>query len=137
MPIYLPVTMGTAGVLAVIFLVLSANAVAGRAKHRIILGDEGNDDMRARMRAQGNFVEYAPIFLILMALLELAQANRTALLVFGGLMILARLAHAYGIPRPAPNPFRAVGFMLSFLLIAAEAIYVLIIAGPYLLGVGT
>jgi hypothetical protein len=63
----LPVTLATAGALGIIYLVLAARVVRGRWTHRVSLGDGGNAAMQRLIRAHGNFGEYVPMLLILMA----------------------------------------------------------------------
>lgn len=122
-PLPLPVTLVTACVLALMCLVLAARISRARLKHRISLGDKGNEELMVRMRVHGNFIEFVPFVLILMALLESAGANSTALTAAGAALVLARVMHAFGLPRPAPNIFRAGGAGITYLLMAALAIW--------------
>ena len=126
--IILPVTLVTAGTLALIGLVLAARIGHGRVKFLVPMGDGGNPDMIVRMRTHANFVEYVPLFVVLLALLELAGANRTALTGIGAAMVLCRLLHAIGMPRPTPNFFRATGALGTFALTAGVAVYGLALA---------
>ena len=80
-PLPLPVTLVTACVLALMGLILAARVSRVRMKHRISLGDKGNEELMVRMRIHGNFIEFVPFVLILMALLESSGANSTALAV--------------------------------------------------------
>ena len=58
------------------------------------------------MRAHGNYAENMPIFLILLALLELARGDRMILWAAAIAFILARLLHAFGMDRPGANWMR-------------------------------
>jgi len=104
----------------------------GRARHaaKVSIGDGGDPRLIARMRAQANFVEYTPFFLILLALVELAHGSATWLWGVAILFILARIAHAFGMDRPAPNPLRMGGILVTFLVLIGLAGYA--IAIPYL-----
>jgi uncharacterized membrane protein YecN with MAPEG domain len=82
------------------------------------------------MRAHANFAEYTPFVLILLGLIELAQGSRTWLWLVAILYILARIAHAFGMDRPAPNPLRAGGAAVTMLVLIGLAGYALAI--PYL-----
>jgi uncharacterized membrane protein YecN with MAPEG domain len=82
------------------------------------------------MRAHANFVEYTPFFLILLGLVELASGSSTWLWLVAIVYILARIAHAFGMERPAPNKLRAGGIVVTMLALLALAIYALTI--PYL-----
>lgn len=71
----LSVTMITAGLLGLIVLFLSGYVVAGRVKFKINSGDGGNDEMRQRVRAQANFVEYVPIGLMEVSIVTASPAR--------------------------------------------------------------
>lgn len=123
----LPITLSTASVLTIICLGLIVNVARGRWKHRVPMGDGGNADLLVRMRTHSNFVEYVPLLLVLMALLELAGANRIFLMSFGVALIVFRVLHAIGMPRRAPNIYRASGAGGSLLLMILAAGYGLIL----------
>jgi len=89
------VTMFYAGVLALLFLALSVQTIRMRAKHNVNLGDGGNPAMQRIMRGHGNFAEYVPMVLILMALLETQNAGAVLMNVIGGTLLVGRLIHGY------------------------------------------
>jgi uncharacterized membrane protein YecN with MAPEG domain len=84
------------------------------------------------MRAHANFVEYTPLFLILLALVELSQGSKTWLWGISILFILGRLAHPFGMDRPAPNKLRLVGIVITWAVLLGLAAYALVL--PYLDG---
>ena len=129
-PMSLPITLTTAGILGLLALVLSFRVSAARGKYKINIGDGGNADLLVRIRTHANFVEYVPLLLILLGLLELSGANRIALLVGAVLLILARISHAIGMA--GPIALRAVGAMTTSLLLVAGSIYGLVLAIPNL-----
>ena len=126
----LPITLTTAGVLGLLGLVLSFRVSMGRGKHKIFMGDGGNPDMIVRMRTQANFVEYVPLLLVLLGLLELGGANRTALIVGAAVLVVARVLHAIGMA--GPMALRVTGAIATYLLLAAGSIYGLVLAIPNL-----
>ncbi|GAA3256566.1 hypothetical protein GCM10020258_16180 [Sphingomonas yabuuchiae] len=79
----------------------------GRFRGKVMIGDGGDSRLVAGMRAQANFVEYAPFVLILMGLIELGGGSAFWLWIAGGAFILARIGHGWGMMRPAPNIGRA------------------------------
>lgn len=113
----LPITLTVAAALTVLNVGLALHVARRRFAGRIMNGTEGDAQMEARTRAQANLVEYAPFFLILLALVELAGASPTWLWIAGTVFVLARLAHAFGMMRPAPNPFRAAGALGTWVLL--------------------
>jgi uncharacterized membrane protein YecN with MAPEG domain len=99
----LPVTAVTAAILGLIFFRLSLNVIGYRRQHKVSLGSGGHDDLERAMRAQGNFAEYVPISLILIACLELNAAPWWLVAATGVALIAGRLLHAKGINQPPPN----------------------------------
>lgn len=118
-----------AALLAFLFLGLSFRVMACRRRWRINLGDGGREDLQRRIRAQGNFVEYAPITLILMALLELQGAGGFVLNLIGLMLLAGRVTHAAGIGRLPENlGLRVVGMTLTIAAITLAALGLLFIA---------
>ena len=59
--------------------------------------------------------------------MEMGGGNRTFLTVFGAALVILRIMHAIGMPRPVPNLFRAGGFIGTFVLLLVAAVYGLIL----------
>lgn len=119
----LPVTLTIAGASALIHLWLSVRVSQQRRLHKVSVGDGGNPAVLARMRAHGNFAESAPLFLILLALTEMAVGASTWLWAAGLLFVIARLVHPFGMDRPGANPARLIGILFSWLLILSLGLY--------------
>ena len=79
--------------LAVLFIVLSARVITYRRGNAISLGDGDDAVLLARMRAQGNFAEYAPFGLILMLIAEIQGSAHVWLHICGALLLAGRLLH--------------------------------------------
>lgn len=121
----LPITLTIAAVAALLNIWLGVRVTQVRIAAKVMTGDGGDPRVLSRMRAQANFVEYAPFVLILMGLIERAGGPQTWLWIVGAVFILARIAHAFGMDRPAPNPFRAGGIFVTIgvlLVLAIDAI---------------
>lgn len=106
------------GLNAIFLIYVSARVGMMRTKHKINLGDGGNDEMIRAIRAQGNYVEYAPMALI--GLLTLAAQGQGASVIhaLGGLFLAARLSHLLGLGLgvwPAGRFVGTLGTMLSLL----------------------
>ena len=123
----LAVTLTTACILTLSYLVLTVRVVRGRRRHRVSLGDGGNDELWARVRVHGNFGEYVPLALILMGLLETSNGNPIMLTIIGALLIAVRVLHVFGIQRGGANALRVLGAGGTFLLLAVLAIWGLIL----------
>ena len=111
----LPITSIIAAVLTIIFINLSFAVISLRRKNKVGLGTGGYLDLERAIRAQGNFVEYVPFGIILIAILELNGAPWWLVLVPGVALIIGRLIHAKGIRTPPPDfSKRVLGMMFTF-----------------------
>jgi len=108
------ITLIIAAALGLLNVWLGARVVRGRVSHKISLGDGNLPLMQARTRAHANFNEYVPMALILMGLIEMNVGTSRWLWGIGALLVVARVAHPFGLERPMPNPYRAIGVMLTF-----------------------
>ena len=90
------VTPTYAGLLALVFFVLSLRVVALRG-HGASLGDGGNPVLLRRIRAHGNFTEYVPFILLMMGILELSHFSTYLLHALGITLVVARLLHGYAL----------------------------------------
>jgi len=126
----LPITLTIAGAAALISIWLSMRVSQYRRLHKVSIGDGGNVAVRTRMRAHANFAETTPLFLILLAVVELAKGSSMGLWIAAILFILARLAHPFGLERPAPNALRVVSILISWLVLLGLGAYA--IAIPYM-----
>jgi uncharacterized membrane protein YecN with MAPEG domain len=124
----LPVTLVIAAAIGLINVWLALAVGRNRVSSKINLGDGGEAAMTARIRAHGNLTEYAPTVLILMALIELARGPSLWLWIVGAVFILVRLAHAFGIVRPAPSALRMIGALGTWVVIIVLAIWALAIS---------
>ena len=125
----LPITLTIAGAAALLHIWLSMRVSRLRRSLRISVGDDGNAAIRTRMRAHANFAENVPIFLILLALIELARGSSIYLWGAAILFIVGRILHAFGMDRPGANPLRLAGIALSWLVLLALAAWA--ISLPY------
>lgn len=114
----LPVTSLYAGLLALLLVTLSVKTILMRRKTGTSVGDNGNADMLKAIRVQGNFTEYTPFALLLLALSELQGAPGWAVHVLGLMLLAGRLLHVWGFgSTPQIIPARQAGMVLTFLMI--------------------
>jgi uncharacterized membrane protein YecN with MAPEG domain len=132
MPNPVPVTLFTAGLLGLIYLALTVGVVRGRFALKLMLGDGAGspkgDGLFVAVRAHANFAEYVPLALILLGGIEWAGAPRLLCIVLAAMLIIGRIAHPLGMGRPSPNPFRAGGAMLTWVMIGIASLTALVIA---------
>jgi uncharacterized protein len=115
MSILLPTTLslGAAALLINFWLGLRCGQI--RSKEKIGIGDGGNDLLIRRMRAQANFIEQVPLTLLLLGALELAGKCPIWLTALGGLFLLGRIAHAFGMDDTF-KPGRGIGMLTGMVL---------------------
>ena len=117
----LPVTSLYAGLLAIVFVLLSLRVIKARNTYRLTLGTS-HCLVERPARAQGNFAEYVPFALLLLALNEINGLPDWALHVFGTLLLAGRLLHAYGIAQePETIRWRATGMSLTLVVLVFSA----------------
>ena len=109
------VTSIIASVLTIIFIKLSFAVIGLRRKNKVGLGSGGHEDLERAIRAQGNFAEYVPFGIILIACLELNGAPWWLVALPGVALIIGRLFHARGINTPPPDfSKRVLGMKFTF-----------------------
>ena len=124
----LQTTLSLAAAAAVIHLWLFVRVTQRRFAVKAIHGDGGDAHLFRRIRAHGNFIENTPLFLVLVAAIELTGKGGTWLAIVGSAFMLARLAHAFGMESPKANPFRAAGMLVTLLLLTVLAVIAVLIA---------
>lgn len=133
----LPITGLYGAILMIFAIALSAKAGSfrGKAKISILFGDPANMELAQRVRVHQNFLEYVPMAIIVMGILELNGGSATFLHVFGIVLVLARIAHAIGLRHDnMGHPGRVIGTAGTVLFSAAAAIYLLWIVVKPMLG---
>jgi len=109
------VTSIIASLLTILFIKLSFAVIGLRRKNKVGLGNGGHADLERAIRAQGNFAEYVPFGIILLACLELNRAPWWLVAIPGAALIIGRLIHAVGINQPPPNfSKRVLGMKFTF-----------------------
>ena len=109
--------------LAILFIKLSFAVIKLRRANKIGLGTGGNESLERAIRAQGNFIEYVPIGVLMLATLELNGAPWWMVALPGFTLIIGRLIHAVGIKIPPPDfSKRKLGMQFTFFTLIALVI---------------
>ena len=104
------ITSAYAAILGLVAIFLSFHVIRLRAKSGVSLLDGGNTALKERIRRHGNFIEYVPLALILMGFAEAGGATSTWLHVTGGVLVVSRLIHPFGIKHDnGAAPARIIG----------------------------
>jgi len=121
----LNITAIYAGLTALLLVILSVRVTMARAKNKVELGDGGKPEMLRIIRLQGNLIEYAPMALILIALLELGGSAAWVLHTLGIAFIVARVIHATVDLSAKTGPRRIVGATATWVVVLAGGVLVL------------
>lgn len=115
-------TLLYAGALGLVFLILTIRVIQQRGASGINLGDGGDTTLIRRIRAHANFVEYVPISLVLLGLLETQGLGNLWLHVLGATLLLGRLLHGYAFAFSDHSPIgRTGGIALTLLSMSSMA----------------
>ena len=95
------ITLLFASLHVLLMVVLLVRISRHRHDHKIGLGDGGDLVLSRKVRVHGNFIEHAPLALLLMGLLELCGLPALWLWAFGSVLLLGRIMHAVGLSRTA------------------------------------
>lgn len=111
------ITIVYAGLLAIIYAVLTVRVAKARYKHRVGLGDGGVPDLAQRIRVHGNFAEHVPFALLLIFLVDYSQYSPVIVHALGITLLIARIAHIIGISgSPNASAGRFGGTVLTLLV---------------------
>jgi uncharacterized membrane protein YecN with MAPEG domain len=106
-------------------IVLYLNVSKRRLTTMIGLGDGANAELERRIRIHGSFVESVPIALVLLSLFEYAGGEPAYVHSLGLLLLLSRVAHAYGLMRTSGRSWgRMLGSLGNLIAIGGLSIAV-------------
>jgi uncharacterized membrane protein YecN with MAPEG domain len=116
-------TMLFAALHALVLLALTLQVVRWRARAQVGIGPGDCKELARWIRVHGNFTEYVPLTLLLLALLEIAGLGRQWIFVGGTLLLFGRILHAWGLGRHAGTSFgRFTGMLLTVVVLAGAAL---------------
>lgn len=116
----LPITSLFAAAFAVALVALSFPISLRRMKVGDMVGDSTDEDLRRRIRAQGNFIEYIPLGVLLLGLVEAQAGNTLVVVTIGSLMVFGRVLHAIGM-FSSSGPLRGFGMIFTYLALLLAA----------------
>ncbi|WP_439610155.1 MAPEG family protein [Reyranella sp.] len=122
----MPVFFVCAGLLGLLAVALALNIGLMRGRKRINLGDGGDAEMQAAVRAHGNLVEFAPLTLLIIYMASDFYSFRTVASL-SVVFLVARVLHAGGMLGLIPKG-RLVGTLASLATLGIASI-LLAIAG--------
>jgi uncharacterized protein len=119
----LPITAFVTAICALMLLITAVDTVRQRLRLKAAFGDAGDAKLISASRSHANLAEHAPIVILLIGMLEMANANHMVLMGIGALFLVGRAAHIFGLytpsePGKAPIP-RQIGVLATWLTLAA------------------
>lgn len=116
-----------AGILGIFLIALSMRVSLARRDANVMIGDGGDPTLRRWVRAHGNFIEFVPFALLLLALSQHLNLGALYIHLLGLLLVAARVAHVYAIVHDdVPSLPRAFGALGTLVVIAVTSIYCII-----------
>ncbi|MBD2813713.1 MAPEG family protein [Xenorhabdus sp. Flor] len=111
---------------ALLVIKLSFDVIKLRTQYRVTYGDGGFYELQTAIRIHGNAVEYIPISLLLLLIMEMNGAAVWMLHICGILLLAGRLLHYYGLHHREFR-WRRMGmgatFMSMIIMIVANIYY--------------
>lgn len=121
------ITAAYAALVGLLAAFLTVRVIIFRDRFNVDTGDGGQPVLAQSIRAHGNLTEQAPIALLLIGFAEMLQAPAFAIIGLGAVMLLARLASAWGLSHSLhiESTARKSGAGLTVLVVVATALLVL------------
>lgn len=123
---FLPITLTSAGLAALLNLWLAFRVGQMRTQEKILIGDGGNENVIRRMRAHANFVEFTPFILILVGAIEMAHGTSIWLWAAALIFLVGRVLHAFGMDGFMPG--RIIGTAITMAALCGLGGYAIYIA---------
>lgn len=122
-----------AAVIGLLAVYLTVNVIRFRVSLKVGAGDGGHPELAQAIRAHANLTEHAPLALILIGSAEALGANSKLIYVLGALLLIGRLASAWGLSQSSgTTQGRQIGLALTVIAMLVASLTVLAkIAGGY------
>lgn len=119
-----------AALLVLIYLGLTSWVIAGRLTKDTLFGDGGDGEFSKRIRSHANFIEYVPLSLILIALLEAGGGSQGVVEALLIALVVARILHPIGMlgPKNSIQQFacRGGGIIVTMIVMLVAAVMLIL-----------
>lgn len=112
-----------AGIFALLIVPLSVQVSLRRAKTNAVFGDAGDEALRRRIRAHGNFIEYAPLAVVVLGLIEYLGGASWLVWSLAAGFVFSRVMHAIGMLFTSTPPVRAIAMLVNHASFLAAGIW--------------
>ena len=111
-----------AAVLGIGMIILSLRVIRIRRMAKIAVGDRGEPVLERAIRVHGNFSEYVPLAIILLAFVEISGSPGWLVHGLCGLLVAGRAIHAFGVSRTAEDyRFRTFGMVATLAVLGVTS----------------
>ena len=118
-----PITGFYAALAALLLVVLTLRVVILRRRLKIGIGTGQQPELAQAVRVHGNFVEYTPLALLLLALAEAGGGDTRLIHACGATLIACRVLHAWGLTTsPGRSTGRFIGTVGTLLVLIVLAV---------------
>ena len=107
------VTLIVTAIFVLMSIPMAVSVGARRAETGILLLHGDDEALLRLMRAHGNFIEYVPLAILALAGAEIAGAAPCLVAICGGVLLLARIVHFFGLRAAADSRGRPIGAGLT------------------------
>lgn len=118
-----------AGLFGLLYVGLSGWVVGGRVSNDVLVGS-GDDSLQRRIRAHGNFSEFVPLALLLIAFLEAGGTKHWIVQALLVALLIGRILHPFGMfaPKNSPQQFacRGGGILTTLIVLLISSILLLV-----------
>lgn len=128
----LPVTALTAVIVALMLLITAIDTVRQRLRARAAFGDNNDAKLISASRSHGNLAEHGPIVVIMIGLLEMANAHHWTLTGIAIIFLAARALHIVGLyapisdKPPLPRQIGVMGTWLTMLVLIGWILFLVV-----------
>ena len=125
-PVVPTVSAIVAALLGLLAVTLAARVILGRVRFGVNAGDGGHAELAQRIRAHSNLSEHVPLVLLLLAFAEASGTARWAVMALGAVLLVARLASAWGLSHSlGPSQPRQAGAGLTLAVTVIASLLIL------------
>ncbi len=115
-----------AALIGLLAVLLAVRVIVFRGRYKVNAGDGGHAPLAQAIRAHANLVEHAPLALIVLAFAEASVAWRWLIMILGVLLLVARLASAWGLSHSLDGSTgRQAGAGLTMLVTVVASLLIL------------
>lgn len=117
------ITLISASFLGLLLIHLSYAVSKQRMRTKTDIGDGGDKELQRVIRAHGNFIEYVPMGLLLIGLLEMAELQKELLIGLAVMFVVGRYMHGLTFGKiEGRNRYRFWGTIFTWLTILIASI---------------